>query len=142
MNLHEGPLKIVLADATAFRRFAKRLDPIQVRLVQDSIDNILAIHGLSLLAEGDWLKSLGAGLFEFRIGPTTSSVYSQIIRNSPEYLKPSHRKMLIRIFVSFEGLNLVIICGAYDKLDDSSKRRQQLEVVKARKALRLYLAGH
>ena len=139
MEFGETPLSIVIADASSFRRFLKQLDVTERSLVEYSLELILATLGKDLLIESDWLLGLGGGLYEFRIGPTTTSVYVHLSRHSGAFNRPAHRKILIRVFLSFVNDELIVLAGAYDKLADNSKRRQQLEIQTARDVLAQYL---
>ena len=72
---------------------------------------ILTERGLGLL-QTNMMKSLGNGLYEFRI------------RKSPE--------LLIRVFMTMIHPNRLVIVSAYNKGRDSSELRQRREIKKAR----------
>lgn len=120
-----------LADVSGFARFVKSLTPIKQRTLEASIDKILLIHGLELV-DGDLIKNLGGGLYEYRVGPTTT----RMMNKAGESGKETHQKIALRVFLSFEGSRLIVILGSYDKGANDSKSRQQSEIAQSRRLLR------
>jgi hypothetical protein len=122
-----------LADATGFARFVKSLTPIKQRTLEASIDKILLIHGLELV-DGDLIKNLGGGLYEYRVGPTTT----RMMKRAGEGGKDVHQKIALRVFLSFEGSRLITILGSYDKGANDSKSKQQSAIANSRRLLRVW----
>jgi hypothetical protein len=120
-----------LADASSFARFVKSLTPIKQRTLEASLDKILLVHGLELV-DGDLIKNLGGGLYEFRVGPTTT----RMMNKAGEGSKETHQKIALRVFLSFEGIRLIVLLGSYDKGANDSKSKQQSEIAQARRVLR------
>lgn len=125
-------LEIELADPAGFARGFKRLSKSDALVTREAIENLLAVEGLALASEL-WLKALGGGLFEFRLGRTTSAVISRI--SSAEDLDLAHGKLLIRVFCAFPNGKLLLLLSVYDKNREPSPRKQQTEIKKARKLL-------
>ncbi|MGO1971578.1 MAG: hypothetical protein ACTH2Q_01340 [Propionibacteriaceae bacterium] len=46
--------------------------------------------------------------------------------------------MLLRVFCTFHGRRIVLLFSGYDKKKDPSKRRQEREIARARKALKAW----
>ena len=120
-----------LADAASFAKFVKSLTPAKQRTLEASIDKILLVHGFELV-DGDLVKNLGGGLYEFRVGPNTTRMMNKAGLES----KIPHQKIVIRVFVSFEVDRIVVLLGSYDKGANDSKSKQQSEIAKARQLLK------
>jgi hypothetical protein len=125
-------LEIELADPATFSRGLKKLSKPNALVTYEAIRNLLAVEGVALASEL-WLKSLGGGLWEFRVGRTTSAVLSRI--KSAEELDLSHGKLLIRVFCAFPRGKLLLLLSLYDKGREPSPKKQQSEIAKARKLL-------
>ncbi len=122
-----------LADVSGFTRFVKSLTPIKQRTLEASIDKILLIHGLELV-DGDLIKNLGGGLYEFRVGPTTTRMMNRAGNSDMD----THQKIALRVFLSFEGNRLIVILGSYDKGANDSKSRQQSAIAQSRRLLKAW----
>ncbi len=87
------------------------------------------------LASSHWLKPLGAGLWEFRIGRNMKGVLkSEGVELSSAV---TNRKILIRVFCSFEQDGILLL-GCYNKLRSGGGRAQNLAINKARALLLTY----
>lgn len=128
--------EIVVADSAVFERGLKKLSRHDALLTHEAIQHLLAVHGLELANEM-WLKSLGGGLWEFRIGRTTSAVISRI--PDGETIDVAHGKLLIRVFCAFPEGRLLLLLSVYDKKREAGARKQQIEIAKARKILGKWL---
>ena len=122
-----------LADAASFAKFVKSLTPAKQRTLEASIDKILLVHGFEVV-DGDLVKNLGGGLYEFRVGPNTTRMMNKAGLES----KIPHQKIVIRVFVSFEADRIVVLLGSYDKGASDSKSKQQSEIAKARHLLKAW----
>ena len=122
-----------LADAASFAKFVRSLTPAKQRTLEASIDKILLVHGFELV-DGDLVKNLGGGLYEFRVGPTTTRMINKAGLES----KIPHQKIVIRVFVSFEADRMIVLLGSYDKGANDSKSKQQSEIAKARQILKAW----
>ena len=122
-----------LADAASFAKFVRSLTPAKQRTLEASIDKILLVHGFELV-DGDLVKNLGGGLYEFRVGPTTTRIMNKAGLES----KIPHQKIVIRVFVSFEADRMIVLLGSYDKGANDSKSKQQSEIAKARQILKAW----
>jgi putative component of toxin-antitoxin plasmid stabilization module len=79
-------------------------------------------------------KHLGKGLFEFRIRHDEGVIR----RKAGETSQAKSTEVLLRIFCHAHGARIVILLGGYDKGADSSTRRQNREIEKARSRLRSF----
>ena len=124
---------LVYADGEKFKKtIASMTEPVQV-LLKVALEELLLNHGIDLASES-WLKSLGQGLWELRVGPTTSAAMS---RTGVRDLKVvPHANMLLRIFCAFEGRQIVVILSLYDKGANNSKTEQRRQIDRARRLLR------
>lgn len=113
----------------------RELDPYLRRAVGVALREVLARFG-KYVADTEWGKALGEGLFEFRIrrnAEETIEMYGR--RARPER---DRQKVLLRIFFYPHGERLVLLLSGYDKGEDPSERRQEKEIALARKRLREY----
>jgi hypothetical protein len=122
-----------LADSSQFARFVKSLTPVKQRTLEASIDKILLRHGSDLI-DGDLIKSFGGSLYEFRVGPTST----RMLNKAGEGDKTPHQKLALRVFLTFEMNNVIVLLGCYDKAASDSKSRQQSEISKARKLMKTW----
>ena len=120
-----------LADQSSFARFVKSLTPVKQRTLEVSIDKILLVHG-SDLVDGDLIKILGGSLYEYRVAPTST----RIMKNAGDQGNTPHSKVVIRVFLTFEVGQVIVLLGAYDKGANDSKTKQQAEIEKARSLLK------
>lgn len=75
------------------------------------------VRDFSRLVEAphSWIKALGQGLFEFRI---------------------KDKNVLLRIFFTYRNGRIILLLGGYDKGLDPSAKRQQREIMLARRRLK------
>jgi len=85
--------------------------------------------------DSGWGKPLGDGLFEFRIQRSLDAILA-LANPEQQTVKGSGRRVSIRIFCTFYGDKIVLLVHGYDKGRDSSPRRQQKEIARARALLR------
>jgi hypothetical protein len=111
----------------------RKLNDSQFASLDAAISHVLAEQGAILLGT-NWLKSLGGGLYEFRIRHTAS----QIVRNTSLSVTTSSNrdKILLRVFVTFPEASQILILHGYDKGADDSRTRQQKEISIARARLK------
>lgn len=93
---------------------------------------VLSERGLDL-AQTEWLKPLGNGLHEFRIRHDEDEI-AQMFGGREARVRP-REPILLRVFVHFHGMKVVLLLGGYDKGKDPNERRQAREVKKATKSL-------
>lgn len=117
-----------------YLRQLKNLSPEDQSIVRLLVLEILGGKGMGL-ASSHWLKPLGAGLWEFRIGRSMKSVLkSEGVELSSAV---TNRKILIRVFCSFEQDGILLL-GCYNKLRSGGGRAQNLAINKARALLLTY----
>lgn len=95
-----------------------------------ALEHILQTYGIDICAS-EWGKSLGDGLYEFRVRKSLRTILTAagISSETPG----NDRKVLIRVFCTFHGEEIVLLYHGYNKKIDPSPKRQQREIKKARK---------
>jgi hypothetical protein len=100
-----------------------------------AIERVLKVHGTDVCAT-EWGKNLGKGLYEFRVRHPASSIRSMFPRLTDEQITtPTGRessRILLRVFFTTYGSEVVLLCSGYDKGRDPSAKRQRAEIAKAR----------
>ena len=119
--------------------FLERLESHKRAALVAALSEILAYQGLDVCAT-EYRRNLGKGLVEFRLRHS----YDEIVRRFPEgrVLSPPVRErggsVLLRVFFHAYCDKLVLLLGGYDKGRRPSKKRQEAEIVRARKRLRAF----
>jgi hypothetical protein len=116
-----------------FERFVNGLSDFKFVALDAAIDRVLSVRGIDL-ARTEWLKALGEGLHEFRVRHEADEIVRMFGGEPPE-VDGQSGKVLLRVFVHFYGQKVVLLLGGYDKGDDPRKRRQQREIIEARRLL-------
>jgi len=130
--MNAGPLKAV--ESTTFSKQLESLpDPVRV-VVAIAIESILLDQGMDL-ANGNWLKHVGAGVWEFRVGKSVKAVYSKA--GFPSNKQVSNSSLLIRVFCGFED-GVVVLLGCYNKQRYSGAKRQSAAIDSAKRELLTY----
>ena len=99
-----------------------------------ALNEVLAVNGIKLTS-GAWLKALGTGLYEFRIRHSASEI-QEMYKAANRRLAKGTESILFRIFVTFEGAQVIVLLGAYDKGKNDKQSFQQAQIEVARKRLR------
>lgn len=117
-----------------YLRQLKTLSPEDQSLVRLLVLEILGVKGMGL-ARSHWLKPLGAGLWEFRIGRNLKGILKS---EGIEFASSlANRKILIRVFCSFEKDGILFL-GCFNKLRSGGGRAQNLAINKAKALLLTY----
>jgi len=102
-----------------------------------ALEAILGEQGIGVVGT-QYGKSLGQGLYEFRVRHT----YAEIARRFPSVADrvpaPDGRaqeRILLRAFFHPYGDRLILLLAGYDKGRDTSPRREDREIVRARRYL-------
>ncbi|MBL8954251.1 MAG: hypothetical protein JNK82_25965 [Myxococcaceae bacterium] len=80
-------------------------------------------------------KQLGGGLFEFRLRQAAGDAGKDTAGTN---LPPE--EVLLRVFCHAYGDKIVLLLGGYDKGEDPSRRRQNVEIAEARTRLQRWKA--
>jgi hypothetical protein len=82
----------------------------------------------------DFGKSLGEGLYEFRLDQNAE----QVLRKAGKDPRPEteEEKVLLRVFFHPYGKKIILLLSGYDKAEQPSKSHQNAEIEQARKLLR------
>ena len=124
-------------DAQGRRPVEKWIDGLsdqKAEAVLVALKEVLAVNGITLTS-GAWLKSLGKGLYEFRVRHSASEIQAmyKVINKG---LVGGAEAILLRVFVAFEREKLIVLMGAYDKGKNDKQGFQQAQIEIARKRLR------
>jgi hypothetical protein len=98
------------------------------------LEHVLRHRGIDV-CRTEWGKQLGEGLFEFRIRHTAAEVERMFADASSRRPERKHEKVLLRVFCHAYGAKIVLLLNGYDKAGDPSDKRQQREIVLARRRL-------
>ena len=99
-----------------------------------ALREVLAVNGITL-ASSAWLRSLGKGLYEFRIRHSASEIHA-MYKVANKDLVGGAEAILLRVFVAFEREKLIVLLGGYDKGKNDKQGFQQAQIEIARKRLR------
>ena len=122
-----------------FELFRSSLRPAEMVVLDICVEEILRRLGNNVCSS-TWGKSLGAGLYEFRINRSLSALCNELQIQSPNFLK-SDRLVLLRVFFAVEGSRIVVLLSGYDKGRSSSRKKQQGLIKAARKLLKQHKQG-
>ena len=116
--------------------FMRGLTPAKRRAIGVAITEVLAFEGPNVAA-GNWGRSLGRGLYEFRLDQDAE----QVLRRKGKKARPEKESVsiLLRVFFHVHGDKVVLLLGGYDKGERPSKRHQQAEIDAARSLLKKWL---
>jgi len=116
-----------------FERFYLKLPTYEQAVLTAAITHVLEAQGMDAF-DGGWGKPLGGGLFEFRVQRSLDSILSPagVEEGRPD---ASSKRVSLRLFCTFHGDRIVLLFHGYDKGRDPSRRRQQKQIARARKAL-------
>ena len=108
------------------------LTDVELAALLSALEHVLSHRGVGVCGT-EWGKQLGGGLFEFRIRHTAAEI-ARMHGEPVEGGKPQ-QKVLLRLFCHAYGAKVVLLLNGYDKGADPSDRRQQREIVVARRRL-------
>lgn len=112
----------------------RRLTPEVMAIVEALVDRLLLEQGM-ILTNGNWLKPLGDGLWEFRIGQSFKSALRAAGASDLSGIRS--RRILIRVFFAFDK-DSVVLLGCYNKLKSGGERPQNIAINKAKDLLLTY----
>jgi putative component of toxin-antitoxin plasmid stabilization module len=96
---------------------------------------VLADQGIGV-AQSEFGKALGGGLYEFRIRHSAQEIVEKFRPGMTARLGPfPDDVVLLRVFFHPHGDQLILLLAAYDKGADPSEKRQQRQIEIARKRL-------
>lgn len=113
--------------------FMRALAPPKKRAIGVAINEVLQHEGPDV-AEGNFGRNLGGGLYEFRLDQNAE----QILRRQGKKPRPESEpgKILLRLFFHPHGDKLLLLLCGYDKGEQPSKSHQQAEIEAARDLLK------
>lgn len=122
-----------------YLKFRDSLPLVSVAALDISVEEILQKLG-NQVCTTKWGKSLGAGLYEFRINRSLSALMKQFgVQDRTQ--AGSDSTVLLRVFFSVEGSKIILLLSGYDKGKDSSRKKQQRLIKTARTLLKQHKKG-
>lgn len=110
------------------------LTDVELAALLAGLEHILSHRGIDV-CRTEWGKQLGEGVFEFRIRHTAAEI-ERMFKDAPSVRSEGkHAKVLLRVFCHAYGAKIVLLLDGYDKAGDPSDKRQQREIVLARRRL-------
>ncbi len=109
--------------------FMQSLAPLKRRAIGVALNEFLCHLGPDVVRT-DFGKSLGGGLYEFRVDQDAE----QILRKAGKDPKPEPEegKILLRVFFHPHGRKLILLLSGYDKGEHTSKAYQNAQIEEAR----------
>ena len=124
-----------LSDGTSpYETFLKRLNPYQRVVVTTALESILAVEGIAV-CRTEWGKSLGGGLYEFRIRRSLRAIADYAGLPVPP-VQDAARPVLIRVFFTVHAGRVIVLLGGFDKQRRSSASWQDKQIRRARALLK------
>lgn len=123
-----------------YEAFLKTLDVYSFTVLDLAVRTFLARQGHNV-CETEWGKSLGGGLYEFRVRRPLRTLCGLAGIEVPDGLDVD-RKILLRVFFAVEGSRVVLLLGGYDQGEDPSDKRQNKEIKRARSLLTQHKQTH
>lgn len=115
-------------------KWIESLDDSKLASIDMANRTFLKEQGIELL-NSSWFKSVGDGVYEFRIRHTALQIERLYKQKSVKEVAPKS-PILLREFVAFRKGRVVILLAAYDKGKDPSEKTQQKQIALAKKRLR------
>ena len=124
-----------LADGSSpYATFLKRLNPYQRVVVTTALEAILAVEGIAV-CRTEWGKSLGGGLYEFRVRRSLRTIADYAGLPLPP-VQDATRPVLIRVFFTVRTGRVIVLLGGFDKQRRSSASWQDKQIRRARTLLK------
>ena len=99
--------------------------------LETALEHVLAVRGLDVV-ESEFGKALGQGLYEFRLRWSAEEVASKVGIALAQPVTETE-SVLLRVFFCTSGRKRILLLSGYDKARDPSPRREEREIVAARK---------
>jgi hypothetical protein len=116
--------------------FLRGLDDVKEQALTAALRNILAYDGIGVCGSswGKWVQK-APGIFEFRVRHDAATILRERGLHVPANLDTSHQTILFRVFCHAHGEKVVLLLAAYDKGKESSAKRQNAEIKRAKQRL-------
>lgn len=116
------------------QKWIESLDDSKLASIDMAHRLLLKEKGTDLL-NSSWFKSVGDGVFEFRIRHTAQQIEGLYKQKSVKKAAPKS-PILIREFVAFRKDKVILLLAAYDKGKDPLAKTQQKQIALAKKRLK------
>ncbi len=116
--------------------FLRGLDEVKEQALAAALRNVLAYEGIGVCGSswGKWVQGV-PGIFEFRVRHDAATILRENGLPPPANLGTSHRNVLLRVFCHAHGGKIVLLLAAYDKGNEPSAKRQNMEIKRAKQRL-------
>lgn len=101
--------------------------------LETALEHVLAARGPDVVATA-FGKALGQGLYEFRLRWSAEEVAHKVGAVLAQSVTETE-SILLRVFFCTSSRKIILLLSGYDKARDSSGRRQDKEILAARKRL-------
>lgn len=118
--------------APVYDWLSNELSAFQRRSLGIAMSEILQRQGIGV-CDGEYGKQLGHGLFEFRLRHGADEIAAMFTTKKPDVR--DKEEILLRVYCHAYGAKIVLLLAGYDKLANPSKKRENGEIVLARKRL-------
>lgn len=117
------------------RWFERDLTSYEQAVLAAAVKQVLEVVGIDICSS-EWGKSLGDGLYEFRVRQSLHAIRTYGQSPTPLARPGEDRAVLLRAFVTFYGDRVVLLLHGLNKGRGPSTRKQQKEIAKARRLLK------
>ncbi|MDY7544531.1 hypothetical protein QN345_16705 [Cryobacterium sp. 10I1] len=107
-------------------RFVDSLPPYEQAVLIAAIEHVLEVYGIDICA-GEWGKSLGDGLYEFRVRKSLQAIFTEAGLAPPMDMSGIDRQVLLRVFCTFHGCKIVLLYSGYNKKSGFNRWKQHLD---------------
>jgi hypothetical protein len=116
--------------------FLRGLDAVKEQALAAALHNVLAYEGIGVCGSswGKWVQG-APGIFEFRVRHNAATILRERGLSVPTDLDASSRDIVLRVFCHAHGQKIVLLLAAYDKGKETSAKRQNTEIKRAKQRL-------
>lgn len=125
------------SDDGSFEKFFRKLPEYEQAVLTAAVTHVLERYGPDI-CQSEWGKPLQGGLYEFRVRRSLTAILREAGVEAPTDVAAPNTTVLLRVFCTFHGARIILLLGGYDKKRDPSKRRQALEIKRARTRLKAW----
>jgi hypothetical protein len=119
------------------RWLKEELSVLKRRALGAAMNEILQRDGPDV-ARTNFGKALGDGLYEFRLDQDIGQILARVGKKPKRRDQGDAGRILLRVFFHAYGNKIILLLGAYDKGEHTSKNYQQEQIAIARKRLKAW----
>ena len=116
--------------------FLRGLDEFKEQALAAALRNVLAYDGIDVCRSswGRWVSG-APGIFEFRVRHDAATILRERGLRVPKELEEDRGGILLRVFCHAHGKKVIMLLAGYDKGKESSVKRQNAEIKRAKQRL-------